>query len=190
VAEEKDTAEYRPIEDHPGYRVGNDGSVWSSWRCRGQGRGKPPVWFQSAEWKRLTPVLGKARRSFVSLGRGHSVAVARLVLTAFLGPCPDGYEACHFPDPDPANCSLVNLRWGTSAENTEDQRRHGTLVGGERHGMAKLSNAQVEEIRALAGTMTQAALGLRFGVTQPQISMILNGKSRTTSSHEGRGLYG
>lgn len=50
----------------------------------------------------------------------------RLVLEAFVGPCPEGMEACHFPDRDPSNNRLSNLRWGTRSENRFDAVKHGT----------------------------------------------------------------
>lgn len=52
--------------------------------------------------------------------------VHRLVLLAFVGPCPAGMEACHAPDPDPANNRLVNLRWDTSGGNKLDSVAHGS----------------------------------------------------------------
>jgi predicted transcriptional regulator len=48
----------------------------------------------------------------------------------------------------------------------------------------------VDEIKQLAGTISQHALGRRFCVTQSCISNILRGKRRTPSSHAGRGLHG
>lgn len=52
--------------------------------------------------------------------------VNRIVLTALVGPCPAGMEACHAPDLDPANNRMDNLRWGTSGENKLDSVEHGT----------------------------------------------------------------
>ena len=40
-------------------------------------------------------------------------AVHRLVLEAFVGPCPEGMCCRHFPDRDPSNNKLENLSWGT-----------------------------------------------------------------------------
>lgn len=63
----------------------------------------------------------------VSLFRnGESVRflIHRLVLEAFLGPCPEGMEACHWDD-NPRNNRLSNLRWDTRAENMRDQVRNG-----------------------------------------------------------------
>lgn len=51
--------------------------------------------------------------------------VHRLVLTAFVGPCPEGMEALH-GDGDRTHASLPNLRWGTPSENHLDSVRHGT----------------------------------------------------------------
>ena len=59
-------------------------------------------------------------------GRGTTIRVHRLVLEAFVGPCPVGMEARHFPDPDKRNNALVNLGWTTSSTNNLDQVIHGT----------------------------------------------------------------
>lgn len=51
--------------------------------------------------------------------------VHTLVLSAFVGPCPDGMECLH-GDGNPANNRVENLRWGTPSNNTLDSVRHGT----------------------------------------------------------------
>src|SRR5262245_7863305 len=48
----------------------------------------------------------------------------RLVLAAFVGPCPEGQEGMHADD-DPANNALSNLSWGTRSENVTTSVRHG-----------------------------------------------------------------
>lgn len=45
-------------------------------------------------------------------GRSHTYTVSRLVLEAFVGPCPGGKVARHFPDTDPHNNRLDNLIYG------------------------------------------------------------------------------
>lgn len=50
--------------------------------------------------------------------------VHRLVLEAFVGPCPEEMEGCH-ADGDPANNALANLRWDTRSANQADAVRHG-----------------------------------------------------------------
>lgn len=53
-------------------------------------------------------------------------AVHRLVLEAFVGPCPPGMECRHFPDRDSNNVELTNLSWGTRSQNNLDKRVHQT----------------------------------------------------------------
>lgn len=50
--------------------------------------------------------------------------VHRLILEAFVGPCPEGMEACHGND-NPADNRLSNLRWATRSANTYDKIRNG-----------------------------------------------------------------
>jgi hypothetical protein len=73
-------------------------------------------------------------------------AVHRLVLTAFAGPCPEGMVAAHGNGKrdDPR---LANLRWATWCENETDKRRHGTDSRGHRNPAARLTEAQVRDIR-------------------------------------------
>lgn len=51
--------------------------------------------------------------------------VHRLVMLAFVGPCPEGYEVCH-RNGDGLDNRLVNLYYGTPSQNTLDRVRHGT----------------------------------------------------------------
>lgn len=52
--------------------------------------------------------------------------IHRLVMEAFVGPCPDGMECCH-NNGDASDNRLTNLRWDTSASNTADVTAHGTF---------------------------------------------------------------
>jgi hypothetical protein len=63
--------------------------------------------------------------SLCSPGKQMKRLVHRLMLEAFVGPCPPGLEACHYND-DPADNRLENLRWGTRTENILDAVRNGT----------------------------------------------------------------
>ncbi|MES5383891.1 NUMOD4 motif-containing HNH endonuclease [Mycolicibacterium conceptionense] len=65
---------------------------------------------------------------FVALWRQYHcwrTQVGRLVLAAFVGPCPDGMECCH-NDGDAGNNRLENLRWDTHSANVLDCVKHGT----------------------------------------------------------------
>lgn len=67
-------------------------------------------------------------RLIVSFHRDYArwtEAIHRLVLTAFVGVCPEGMEGCH----NNGNCAdnrLTNLRWDTHLNNLLDKVRHGT----------------------------------------------------------------
>lgn len=71
-----------------------------------------------------------------------------LVLEAFVGPMPKGME-CRHMDGSKTNDRLSNLKWGTHKENISDRTKHGTAVDnrGSKHGMSKLVESQVLEIR-------------------------------------------
>jgi hypothetical protein len=86
--------------------------------------------------------------------------IHRLVLETFVGPCPDGMEACH-ANGNRLDNRLENLRWDTKSANSLDAVQHGTHGGfknrgicpqgrqGERHGMSKLTETDVRWIRYL-----------------------------------------
>lgn len=91
------------------------------------------------------------------------------------GPVPDGkwvlhrcdVRACVRPD---------HLFLGTPAENSADMVEKGRSRHGERGTNAKLSKAQVIEIRELdAQGWTRAEIGERYGVTPSNIGKILTG---------------
>jgi hypothetical protein len=92
-----------------------------------------------------------------------------LVLVAFVGPRPDGCEACH-KDGDPANAALSNLRWDTPLANAKDKIGHGTVSRGTHHGMVKLTEAQVRRIRTAPGS--QQTIAAQFGISQTHVSDI------------------
>lgn len=62
---------------------------------------------------------GRLRKGYLGVNLGRSYRVHRLVLEAFVGPCPEGQEARHL-NGDPADNRLENLAWGTSSENKAD----------------------------------------------------------------------
>lgn len=56
---------------------------------------------------------------------GKDRYVHRLVLEAFVGPCPPGMETCH-NNGDRFDNRLENLRWDTPSNNGRDKAKHGT----------------------------------------------------------------
>ena len=104
--------------------------------------------------------------------------VHRLVLAAFVGPCPEGQECCH-NDGNPSNNRLDNLRWDTRLNNVGDAFEHGTFALGSRRGQAKLTEDGVREIRKIVanGGATQRELAKRYGVSEIVVSFAVNRKT-------------
>ena len=76
----------------------------------------------------LTPNVNAAGYERVTLcreGKGRLTLLHRIVLDAFVGPCPDGMVACH-GDGNPGNNVPTNLRWDTPSSNNLDAVKHGT----------------------------------------------------------------
>ncbi len=173
MSESHSTVEYRDVVGFPGYRVGNDGSVWSCWKKVYGG------WAIGTVWKRRRLNANDSGHMYVHLfPRRQYRLVHRLVLEAFVGPCPEGMQACHFPDRDPANNHLENLRWDTCTANHNDQIIHGTDSRGERNPAAKLRLWQAKAIREeyASGTISQDKLARKYGVAQAHISRIVLGR--------------
>jgi hypothetical protein len=96
-----------------------------------------------------------------------------MVLEAFVGPRPEGMQACHFPDRSTRNNRLENLRWDTGSENTIDKIRHGTIACGERNGFSILTAQDVLEIREkLKHGGKNRTLGREYGVSGTHIKRI------------------
>lgn len=186
MSEIQSTVEYRDIPGFPGHKVGDDGTIMSCWRRKGRGRARGTISVMSnMHWHIVKPTLGSKFghlrvRLCRTSGRAVERMVHRLVLEAFVGPCPPGQMCRHFPDRDPANNRLSNLQWGTAQENQDDRKVHGTnhSVCGENHGSAKLTWDTVSAIRAeyAAGGILQKAIAEKHRVHQSLISLIVREK--------------
>lgn len=173
------TVTYKPIAGHPGYRVGDDGSVQTAWYRIGLGNGGGCRFAIGNLWKRLAPNPSTHGYLGVLLKPGprrHSIH--KLVLEAFVGPRPEGMEACH-KDGNRTNNALSNLRWATHKENEKDKEQHGTRQRGEKAGRAKLTAEKVREIRARhqQGAVSLGRLAKEYGVTKSSISRLLSRQS-------------
>lgn len=78
------------------------------------------------------------------------------------------------------NCvAPAHLRWATRHENLLDRVSDGTDNAGSRHGMAKMDEQKVAELRRLAGEHSYPVLSQMFGISIGQISEIVNRKQWT-----------
>ncbi|MDN6440479.1 MAG: NUMOD4 motif-containing HNH endonuclease [Acidipropionibacterium jensenii] len=59
----------------------------------------------------------------VQLGADNRKLIHRLVMEAFVGPCPEGMWVCHWND-IPTDNRLSNLRYGTPKGNSADLKRN------------------------------------------------------------------
>ena len=177
MADVHSSVSYADVPGFPGYRVGDDGSVWS---CRKQGRYPAML----ADWHQLKPRPVRHGYLGVSLYRtknGKRVSITWcvhvMVLVGFVGPCPPGLECLH-KDGDKLNNRLSNLRWGTHVENSEDARRHGTLLLGESCNRAKLTAQEVLlAVEARKAGESRVSVGARLGVSGQMIWCIDTGRA-------------
>jgi len=168
---------FKDIEGFPGYCIGDDGSVWSRWKPHG-GTYPAPV----HEWRRLATafvygyIIVTLRQPDRNLPRRITRYVHRLLLTAFVGPCPEGMECRHL-DGCRTNNQLSNLVWGTRAENISDRIAHGSCRG-ERNGRAKLTEDQVREARKMREEGANfRAIGRKLGINRVTVKAIIMRKT-------------
>ncbi len=159
---------WKPAPSFPGYDVSNQGQV-RSWKAHYPQTvvSKPhlkPLYKSSSGYMQavLQSPLGSTR-----------VAVHRLVLTAFVGPCPDGYEACHNNGNRQDN-RLENLRWDTRVHNFADREKHGHTYRGERHHLSHLTASDILTIRQRAATgECHRHIAADYGMSRAAISYIV-----------------
>lgn len=107
----------------------------------------------------------------------------RISYELFVGPIPDGMIVCHECD-NPPCVNPDHLYIGTQSDNIRDsvrKGRHSGLRYGEHHSQARLSNQEIEDIRAKykTGTVSQKFLSQECKVSQMHISNIITGKRRS-----------
>jgi len=149
----------------PCYCVDRNGNVWSKKRGR---------------WRQLRPTIGNVGYLVVNIKGPQGqrpYLVHRLVLLAFMGPCPKGMEARHLNGVR-SDCCLSNLKWGTKSQNMFDKVVHGTSNRGERCATAKLARSQVEQIKELNSIgIGYRKLSKQFDVSVRTVYDIMKGKT-------------
>jgi len=155
--------ERREVMGFPGYRIYEDGRVWS--------------FSFGGRFLKFKSINGYNQYGLSRNGKQYFRLMHRLVLEAFVGPCPEGMECRHL-DGNPQNNHVSNLKWGTKEENYGDKRLHGTDNAGERHGSVKLTSRDVKEIRdlVLRGPYSQSKVARTYGISKQQVSSIKTSK--------------
>lgn len=102
----------------------------------------------------------------------------------WIGPIPGGHLIRHTCD----NRRCINpshLLTGLPADNTRDAQERERLANGERHGMHKLTDDEVDAMRDeyARGGVTQRALALQYGCSQAQVNNVLLRKQRVDETH-------
>ena len=127
------------------------------------------------KWHLLKPIRrqGYCTVNLARAGKKSARRIHRLVLEAFVGPCPPGMVACH-GDGNRSNNALSNLRWDTHQSNADDAVLHGTRARGSRCGATKLAEDDVVEIRRLrAEGVRMGELASRFGISRKNVEAIV-----------------
>lgn len=177
--------EWRRIADLSSYEVSEYGHVRRT--VRG-GRRYPAGYI-------LTPKPHQRGYRYYDLVRDDGTTLTilehRLVALAFLPPIPSpGCEIAH-GDGTRTNNHFKNLRWATSKENQDDRKRHGTFHHGDNCASSKITSETVASIRDeykshgqryKGGAVTYKTLAEKYGLSQSQISRIVNGKQWTHST--------
>lgn len=160
--------EWRPWRDGA-YEVSNLGRVR---------RAKPGR--RTAVGRALRAYVGGAGYLYVSpvvAGRNRPTTVHSMVAECFLG-ARNGLDVNHL-DGNKTNARASNLEYVTHRANMQHARATGLTKVGEEHGHAKLSNAQVAEIRDRRSRGEGvSALAREYGVSPGHVCWIAKGKSR------------
>jgi hypothetical protein len=116
-----------PVAGYGGaYEVSDLGRVRSNGRLVSRSNGTS-YWLPG---RILKSPAGSSGYSTVDLyigGANKIMHVHRMVLEAFVGPCPEGMQALHDNDVKSDN-RLSNLAWGTPSQNGYDRYRNGFVV--------------------------------------------------------------
>jgi len=166
------------------YRVSNMGRI---------ARIKPGMGVKSFSGT-IGNILSTSKRTYTAkeFYKNNKVTVIllhRVVLEAFVGPCPDGHCGNH-KDGDPTHNELENLEWVTYSENTlHAVRVLGTIkpvppkptcqIGSKNYG-SKLNEEQVLEIRRLRKLgYSLVSLAEMFGTVLSNIAHIVHRRTWT-----------
>ena len=164
---------WKTIPGYPGYEISDHGQVRSYLKSRGRNLGSFISTIPQRILKPCPTYFGHLQVYLRRDGKTYRIFIHRLVLTAFIGPCPPGMEACH-NDGKPSNNYPDNLRWDSHINNLRDREKHGTSLVGQKNGLAKLTDSKIIQIRKLASQgYTSKQLEEMFSVHRMHINGII-----------------
>jgi hypothetical protein len=185
-----DGVEAREIPGFSNYAVTSDGRVYSKSRMVSCAYGA--IRSNPGKWLSLDRTIDGYPVAWLWGGNKRiSQRVHRLVLEAFVGPCPAGMECCHNNGVRTDN-RVENLRWDTRKANIADAIRHGThnclRICGEGNQNAKLTKADVRMIVYMSrtGEFMQKEIAELYGIDTCTISDILHRRTWLTVWSEGK----
>lgn len=164
---------WRSLVEFPGYEVSDLGRV-RSWKPARRGAAVP----EEPRMLKATINRGYEKiRLSTACGGAKTISVHRLILEAFVGPAPEGAEACHGNGLRSDN-RLTNLRWDTRRNNHRDKVAHGTLRAGDKVPSHKLTEADVVRARQLASEgVRMSVLAKEFGVYRGTVRNAVSGRT-------------
>jgi hypothetical protein len=169
-----------PENDH--YEVSNLGRVRRFLRSRPE---RPYKYLKLAPDKYGYMTVGLSRND---VSKHHKVH--QLVMSAFVGPRPEGYQVNH-KDHVKNNNVLSNLEYVTPSENTIHAYScpaiRATIAREFQRRDCKLSDEQVRDLRReyASGLYAQKDLAIRYGISIGHLSYILRNKRRVLAGqHE------
>ncbi len=172
----KQQEQWKPIPGYDGYEVSDQGRVRSFWKQAG--RPQDGGWVLMDNPQRMMSTRGRrGSRDYPTVCiKGVYEYVHRLVMLAFVGPCPEGLVVCHNDD-NPKNNRLENLRYDTQQANVDDAVASGSMGPGRKR---QLENWQIIQMRRLAANGASGSeLAKQFGVSRRTVSRICNGHVHT-----------
>jgi len=137
----------------------------------------PTYWLKGVVHKQCKNRRGYFKLSLFKNNKEKTFETHRLVMMAFVGPCPEGMEIRHL-DGTRDNNHVDNLTYGTLSENQQDRKTHGTACLGENSPVSKLTDVQCHEIvdQYATGKYTMREVGTQFGVTAGNVCRVVNGQ--------------
>lgn len=148
---------WKPIQGYPNYEVNNFGQIKRIAPCGGTN------YKCTHPGKILKPINHHLGYPFVNLyvnGERKTRAIHKIVARAFLGPCPDGM--------------VVHHKNGIKSDNRHKNLKYVTHE--EHHQIsAKITMADVINIRSLGGKFPQDEIGRIYGLSQTYVGAIIRG---------------